>query len=123
MRKIKGLSDYLVTKADVLEAEKKAIQAKYEELDDDYDSLKIMYNELAEHFNRLMNEKTDAIQEKVLYKFMLQRLIRMVLNSMNELDWYDTEIYYMCKTIKANDEEYEKIIEEVIEMIEEERKE
>ena len=107
---------------DRIKEKERTIEKLKNELDitrDDYYSLKIMYNEVSEQCEKLMNQKTDVVQEKCLYEFMLQRLIRMVLNSMNEIEWYDTEIYYMCKTLKVNNNTYEQLEHELMETIDE----
>lgn len=102
---------------DKLEQKNKRIRTLEEELDitkDDYNSLKIMYNEL---LSKATTDKKEASELMLMYKVLLQKLIRMCIESMNENGWYDTSIYRMCKTLKTKDEEYSYMCEEFEEVL------
>ena len=68
--------------------------------------------------DRLIDEKETSDNLRIMYKVLLQRLIKLVLESMEEIGWYDTEIFQMCNTLETDEEDFNRLINEVVFMLE-----
>ena len=68
--------------------------------------------------DRLIDEKETSDNLRIMYRLLSQKLIKLVLESMEEIGWYDTEIFHMCNTLATDEEDFRHLINDVELMLE-----